>query len=96
VLSARTTNSGARVHAFGSAAITVLRSICPPSINGASAATYATAKLLAQEGAKVVVTARRQAELDALVVEIGKAGGGGRGEDRRGSEWLRNSGSLRA
>jgi len=52
----------------------MLRSICQPSINGASAATYATAKLFAQARAKVIVTARCQDELDALVVEIGKAG----------------------
>lgn len=32
------------------AVIAMLRAICPPSINGASAATYATAKLFAQEG----------------------------------------------
>jgi NAD(P)-dependent dehydrogenase (short-subunit alcohol dehydrogenase family) len=34
-----------------------------------------TAKLFAKEGAKVVVSARRRAELDALVDEIAKAGG---------------------
>jgi NAD(P)-dependent dehydrogenase (short-subunit alcohol dehydrogenase family) len=34
-----------------------------------------TAKLFAKEGAKVIVSARRKAELDALVDEISKAGG---------------------
>lgn len=36
---------------------------------------YATAKLFAQEGAKLVVAARRKDELDALVKEIVQAGG---------------------
>lgn len=36
---------------------------------------YATAKLFAQEGAKVVVGARRQEKLDALVSEIKRGGG---------------------
>ena len=36
---------------------------------------YATSKLFAREGAKVVVGARRQAQLDALVAEIEAAGG---------------------
>ena len=36
---------------------------------------YATALLFAQEGAKVVVSARRQVELDALVARIEAAGG---------------------
>ncbi|MGO9265241.1 MAG: SDR family oxidoreductase [Candidatus Binataceae bacterium] len=45
-------------------------------ITGASAGIgYATAKLFALEGAKVVVGARRQAELNALVAEIAEAGG---------------------
>jgi hypothetical protein len=37
--------------------------------------TGATARLLASEGARVVVTARRQAELDALVASIEEDGG---------------------
>ena len=45
-------------------------------ITGASSGIgWATAKLFAAKGAKVVVAARRQAELDALVVEINQAGG---------------------
>ena len=35
---------------------------------------HATAKLFAREGAKVVVGARRKAELEALVAEIEAAG----------------------
>jgi NAD(P)-dependent dehydrogenase (short-subunit alcohol dehydrogenase family) len=45
-------------------------------VTGASAGIgRATATLFAREGARVVVGARRQAELDSLVAEIGAAGG---------------------
>lgn len=44
-------------------------------ITGASSGIgYATSKLFAREGAKVVVAARRQTELDALVGEIEESG----------------------
>lgn len=46
-------------------------------VTGASSGIgRATALLFAREGARLIVTARRQSQLDELVIEIGKAGGG--------------------
>lgn len=47
---------------------------------GNSGMGLATAKLFAKEGAKVVITGRRQAELDAAVKEIGPNATGVRGD----------------
>src|SRR5436190_19115701 len=45
-------------------------------VTGASSGIgYATAKLFAQHGAKVVVNARRKIELEKLVAQIDEAGG---------------------
>jgi NADP-dependent 3-hydroxy acid dehydrogenase YdfG len=45
-------------------------------VTGASSGIgRAAARLFAREGAKVVATARRQGELDALVLEIERTGG---------------------
>lgn len=44
-------------------------------VGASSGIGYATAKLFSQEGAKLVVGARRQAELEGLVAEISAAGG---------------------
>ena len=45
-------------------------------VTGASSGIgRATALLFAREGARLIVTARRQSQLDELVIEIGKAGG---------------------
>jgi NADP-dependent 3-hydroxy acid dehydrogenase YdfG len=45
-------------------------------VTGASSGIgYASARLFAQQGARVVVAARSKVELDALVSEIKKSGG---------------------
>ncbi|MCC3264010.1 SDR family NAD(P)-dependent oxidoreductase, partial [Paenibacillus polymyxa] len=61
-------------------------------ITGASAGIgRATALLFAREGAKLVVAARRQAELETLVAEIAAAGGeaGARAGDVRSESYAK-------
>jgi NAD(P)-dependent dehydrogenase (short-subunit alcohol dehydrogenase family) len=55
--------------------MTVLKDKVAIVTGATSGIGYATAKLFAHEGASVVVSGRRQAELDALVGEIERAGG---------------------
>lgn len=55
--------------------MTVLKNKVAIVTGASSGIGYATAKIFALEGAKIVVTARRQPELNKLVAEIEAAGG---------------------
>jgi NADP-dependent 3-hydroxy acid dehydrogenase YdfG len=55
--------------------MTALRDKVAIVTEASSGIGYATARLFAQEGASVVVSARRHAALDALVAEIEADGG---------------------
>jgi NAD(P)-dependent dehydrogenase (short-subunit alcohol dehydrogenase family) len=59
----------------GSLSVTTLMNKTAIVTGASSGIGYATAKLFAQEGANVLVTARRSDELEALVSEIREAGG---------------------